>query len=222
MSTTTMYKVLSADGKSCNGGNAEWSLPTQNDDGSWCPGEWMPEIDGELVPCKNGYHLCRRQDLLCWLGDAIFEAEYSGEIVEGDDKIVVRQVRLLSRLEAWNERTARLFAADCAEQVLHLFEREHSDDKRPRLAIEAARRFANGEIDRVDLAAAWAAAWAAASDAAGAAAWDAASDAAWAAARAAWDAARDAAWDAARDAAWAAARAAAREQQTALLFEYLD
>ena len=148
----------------------------------------------------------------------------------------MRQVRLLSRLEAWNERTARLFAADCAEQVLHLFEREHSDDKRPRLAIEAARRFANGEIDRVDLAAAWAAAWAAASDAAwaaaraawaawdaaGAAAWDAASDAAWAAARAAWDAASDAAGDAASDAAWAAARAAAREQQTALLFEYLD
>ena len=59
---------------------------------------------------------------------------------------------------------------------------------------------------RLDVAAAWDAAGAAA----GAAAWDAAGDAAWAAAGAApWDAAGAAAWDAAGAAAWAAARAAA-------------
>ena len=213
MSTTTMYKVLSADGKSCNGGNAEWSLPTQNDDGSWCPGEWMPEIDGELVPCKNGYHLCRRQDLLCWLGDAIFEAEYMGEIVECSDKVVVRKARLLRRIESWNERTARLFAADCVERALHIFERDHPGDKRPREAVEAARQYANGKIAANELAAASVAA-SAARNVASTAARNAAGAAAWAAA---WAAASDAA----SDAAWAAWDAA-REQQTALLFEYLD
>jgi len=75
------------------------------------------------------------------------------------------------------DRLARLFAADCAESVLHLYESKYPDDKRPRNAIVAARQFANGEIT--------AAARAAASDAARAAARDAAWAAAWAAA---WDA----------------------------------
>ena len=61
-----------------------------------------------------------------------------------------------------HEKEVRLFAADCAESVLHIFEKLRPNDNRPRLAIKAARDFANGEID----AAAWAAAWDAARDAA--------------------------------------------------------
>jgi hypothetical protein len=37
----------------------------------------------------------------------------------------------------------RLFAADCAEHVLHFFEKKFPGDKRPRQAIDAARLFAN-------------------------------------------------------------------------------
>ena len=80
-----------------------------------------------------------------------------------------------------SDRVMRLMAADFAEAVLPIFEKKYPDDKRPRLAIKAARDFANGKITAQERAAAWAAAWAAAR----------------AAAR---DAARDAAWDAARDA----------------------
>lgn len=32
------FKVLDENGCSCHGGDAEWSLPTQNDDGTWTPG----------------------------------------------------------------------------------------------------------------------------------------------------------------------------------------
>jgi hypothetical protein len=144
---------------------------------------------------------------------------------------------LLRRLDTWNDTTARLFAADCAERVLPIYEKAYKDT-RPRQAVEAARAFARGEISRDELAAAGAAAGAAARAAAGDAARDAARAAAWAAARAAaWDAAwaaardaagdaaraaaRDAAGDAARDAAWAAARDAARDWQTERLFAYL-
>jgi hypothetical protein len=38
-----------------------------------------------------------------------------------------------------------LWAADCAEHVLHLFEAEQPDDVRPRDAIEAARAWAHGD-----------------------------------------------------------------------------
>jgi hypothetical protein len=98
------------------------------------------------------------------------------------------------------ERITRLMAADFAEAVSHLYEKEYPDDKRPRLAIKAARDFANGKITAQERAAAWAA-----GDAAWAAAW-AAGDAA----RAAGDAARAATRAAAWDAAWAAGDAQAK------------
>ena len=103
------------------------------------------------------------------------------------------------------------FACRCAEHVLHIYEEKYPDDKRPRLAIEAARACITDKSP---------AAWAAAR-AAGDAAWAAAravSDAAWAADDAAW-AADDAAWAAARaawsadDAAWAAASVTATEEE---------
>ena len=45
-----------------------------------------------------------------------------------------------------HEKEARLFAADCAERVLHLYEDKYPGDDRPRKAIEAARMFARLEI----------------------------------------------------------------------------
>jgi hypothetical protein len=100
------------------------------------------------------------------------------------------------------DKEIRLFAADCAELVLPIYEKQYPNDDRPRKAIQAARDYANELISAEELDAARDAAW----DAALAAAWDAARDAAVAAWAAAWDAARDAAV-----AAWAAARAAAAD-----------
>jgi hypothetical protein len=135
------------------------------------------------------------------------------------------------RAEPQHDREWRLMAVRFAREVQHLMTDPHCI-----AALDVAERFAKGEATEAELAAAWAAAWAArdaaraaawvagaaawaAWDAAGAAAgaaawaaWDAAGAAAWAAAWAAWDAAGAAAWaarDAARDAAWAAAGAAA-------------
>jgi len=134
------------------------------------------------------------------------------DTVSAEDKIW-----LLCRNEFVSEQNLRLFACDCAERVLPIFEKEYPEDNRPRKAIETARLFANGEATQKEMDAAWAAARAAAweatqkeMDAAWAAARDAAWAAAWAAARAAAREATqkemDAAWAAARDAAWAAAR----------------
>jgi hypothetical protein len=72
------------------------------------------------------------------------------------------------------DRISRYIAADCAEAVLYLFEKERPTDNRPRLAIQAARDFADGKIDAAAGVAAWDAAWDAARAAARAAAWDAA------------------------------------------------
>jgi len=88
------------------------------------------------------------------------------------------------------ERTARLAACDYAERVLPWFEREHPDDKRPRVAIETARKYAEGACTEEEMTEAWAAAWnawAAAWDISDTATWDAAWAAAWATEAAGWD-----------------------------------
>ena len=99
-----------------------------------------------------------------------------------------------AKTEANTHQQVVLAACACARRALR-FVPEGED--RPRLAIEAAERWAAEPTKDNQRAAAWAAAEAAA------AAWAAAEAAAWAAAAAAW-AARAAAW-AAEAAAWAAA-----------------
>jgi hypothetical protein len=60
------------------------------------------------------------------------------------------------------DKEIRLFAADVAESVLHIYENKYPNDDRPRKAIQAARDYANGLIDSAAWAAARDAAWAAA------------------------------------------------------------
>ncbi len=195
-----IYKILEHDG-SARMSRGTWFLPKGKR-----LGKWMPPIVGDLVACQNGYHLCREGDLLDWLGPAIFEVEYRGEMIEADNKIVVREARLLRKCGGWTEATARLFAADCAERVLPIFEKEHPGDDRPRKAIAAVRAYERGEID----AAARSAARSAAESAAGSAAGSAARSAAW-----------SAAWSAAESAAESAARSAEQKWQQKRLLDYL-
>ena len=120
-----------------------------------------------------------------------------------------------------NQKQCVQYAIFAAEQVLGNYEKEFPNDERPRLAIEAAKKYfkipseknksaaesaAESAASAAESAArsAASAAWSAAECAAWSAAWSAASaaSAAWSAAR---SAARSAAWSAARSAAWSAA-----------------
>ena len=156
-----LYKVLDGN-KSCNGGDYEWSLPTKNDDGTWTPGDWTEPIEGDLVACEHGYHLADKSQLVQWLGRDIYAAE-AEEAHNDGEKWVARRVRLMRKIETWNDRTARLFAVWCAREALKLV-----DDPDPRSvsACNVAERYANGEATYDELDAAWAAARAAARDAA--------------------------------------------------------
>src|SRR5690606_17865329 len=143
---TVYYKCLNPGGRSLMG-DGTWHLP----DGGR-PGMWMPEITG-LVPRQRGYHVATIDQLVDWLGPELFEVECRGEHVDHGDKHVFGQARLVRRIDAWNDRTARLFAADCAERVLPVFEFCCPGDMRPRRAIDVARAFADGQATVEDLAA---------------------------------------------------------------------
>ena len=210
-----LYKFLNVDGSPCTKGTGTYALPRGDR-----PGKWMP-VQTPVVLCARGYHGCRAEHLLEWLGPTLWLMEGRGEIVEARNKVACSEARIVRRVETYTERPLRLFAADCAERVLWRFEAERPGDSRPRLAIEAARAYVGGEIGRDELAAAGDAAWDAPRDTAWAAsrdvAWDTAWDAAWAAAWAAWGAVRGVAWDAARDTAWAAGDAERGWQQQHLV-----
>lgn len=162
-------------------------------------GKWTRRVTGDLMMCENGYHLVTEEQIIGdYMQAELWECEYDGDRIDHDDKICVRRAKLIRRVDTINDRTLRLFAADCAERTLHIFERDYPNDDRPRKAIEAARLFAEGKID--------------------AAAWDAARDTARDTARAA---ARVAAGAAARVAAGVAAWAAERAWQRARFSQYM-
>ena len=204
----THYKVLGDNGRAVNGGIGVWPLPH---DGH--PGAWLA-VEPPLIPCTRGLHLCRREDLVLWLGATIWRVEITPEAerLVCEDKIVVSQARIVAPVTTWTERTARLFAADCAERALKAEQGVGREpDARSWAAMQAARDYAEGRLsDKARSAAesaAWSVAWSAARSAAESAAWSVAWSVAESAAR---SAARSVAWSAARSAAESAAESAAR------------
>ena len=100
----TAIKVLKG-GASWHGGAHDWSLPTQETDGSWTPGGWTPNRTPRL--CSTGWHLTN--DPGRWWGDGVnvvaYLVEYegrvdgpSGETCEDPTKFAVERCRLLRPL----------------------------------------------------------------------------------------------------------------------------
>ena len=58
----TYYKLL-ADKKWPKWGK----VPVYHTPRGFMPGEWMPRVKGQIVPCENGYHVLELKDLPYWL-----------------------------------------------------------------------------------------------------------------------------------------------------------
>jgi hypothetical protein len=198
--------------------------PVQNTEWPVEPGEWAPKVRAEL--CESGYHGVLEKDVLTHLPRTVrtctlWVVEARG-VEHGDDKFVSTQMRLVEKVGVTNDSNLRLFAADCAEDVLENYLAVFPNDTSLAACIDVVRRFAAGSATESELRAAAYAAEAArdAARSAESAAESAAGDAAYAAARSgAWSAARDAA----RDAAYAAgsARSAARSAARAKYSNWL-
>ena len=191
MSAQRLVKILNDNRIPFHGGTGQWPEP----------GEWR-EVEGELIPCENGLHVCTIPQALGWLGPHIWAVEVDGEQIDDGNKLVVRRARLVAEYTAWNERTARLFAVDCAERVAPLFRARLPDDSRIDDTLATVRRHTLGQATDEELSAAESAAWSAERSAA----------------RAARAAAESAAWSAAES----AAESAEREWQAERLRQYLD
>ena len=82
----------------------------------------------------------------CWARLACRALRFSPVILpkERDPRFIT--VRRGGTLEDADHHLLALWAADCAEHVLHLFEAVAPEDGRPRQAIEAVRAWTRGEV----------------------------------------------------------------------------
>ena len=182
------FKILDENGRSIENHEFQWPLPHGKRSGQWLPP--AEDDEGELIPYVTGYHVYTPKQLLEWTGPTIWEVEVRRRrLVDAGHMTVVRSARIVAPTR-WNERTARLFACDCAARALRRERRAGREpDKRSWDAVRVARLYAEGQGRKQELIAAGVAAgyaWTATGYA-----WTA-SDVAWtagkAAAKAAWNA----------------------------------
>ena len=94
-----LFKVL-RDGASFHGGDHLWSLPTQQPDGTWAPGDWAAIEGGAVIACSRGFHLTSKPAEWWANGATAFIAEGRGDsdlsqMHEDDGKVAYREARLL-------------------------------------------------------------------------------------------------------------------------------
>jgi hypothetical protein len=70
-----LYKILRVE-RSRYRHEGPWTTPEDAE-----PAAWMPPVH-PIVPHRTGYQLCRRADLVAWLGAGIYTAESRGSIVD--------------------------------------------------------------------------------------------------------------------------------------------
>ena len=154
-------------------------------------GKWY-KAEGDLKICKNGFHCS--QNIIDAMGfvnmEVLAKVEVRGKSIIQDDKECWEEMRLVKTYK-WTKKDSVSLAIFAAELVLPNFEKQYPNDKRPREAIEAAKKVLKNNCKKNrDVAA----------EAAESAARSAAAESAWSAAWSAWSAA----WSAARSAAWSA------------------
>jgi hypothetical protein len=77
------------------------------------PGTWL-EADAEVERCVSGIHAVHAAGLLGWIDDELWTCELDGIVEDDGQELVAERGRLLERVAAWDETTARDFARACA------------------------------------------------------------------------------------------------------------
>jgi hypothetical protein len=138
------YKFLRlVDGKiKSNSGNVTWEI-----------GKWK-KMRGEVDICNRGFHCSSEiyQAFSYVQGEVLAQVEVAGKSEKQEDKEVWSQMKLVNAWK-WQKKDSVALAIYAAELVLDIFEKYDSKDKRPREAIEAAKKYLKYPIDKNSYAA---------------------------------------------------------------------
>ena len=108
----------------------------------WEPGRWV-EAAG-VVPCEQGVHACRIDDLPFWTNDELWEVELAGDVVAIGRKLVAPRGRLVRRVEAWTVAAAQELGDACAARARALADVRPDDPTARAYAEDAERRAGQG------------------------------------------------------------------------------
>ena len=88
-----------------------FSKVTWPEPGRWLEAEETPEL------CAAGIHAFLPQVLATWIAEELWRVELDGGEALAPGIVVAPRGRLVSRVEEWNDETAREFARACAAHV---------------------------------------------------------------------------------------------------------
>ncbi len=108
-------------------------------DFEWETGKWYT-TKGELELCCNGFHCSDLiTDALKYVnGEYIAKVEVKGNKLISSDKSCHEYMRVVKKWK-WEKEGSIKLAIYAASLVLHIYEKEHPNDKIPRKAIQAAK-----------------------------------------------------------------------------------
>lgn len=123
-------------------------MKSEHGDHKWVKGRWY-RFDGTLDMCTAGFH-CSKEPYHAFSyvqGEILAEVECRGKNLSDDDKECWQEMRVANCYE-WTKKDSLKLAIFSAELVLKNFEKEFPNDKRPRAAIEAAKRVLEKDTKR--------------------------------------------------------------------------
>jgi len=129
MKTTTLWKSMQS-GLRSGVGDMTWKLKT-----------WEKH-EGALSMCHSGFHASVRAiDAMQYVNcEALALVEVRGKHLKQSDKQCWSEMRVVKAYR-WEKPDSVAMAIYCAELVVGIYEKQHPDDKRPRQAIEAAKKW---------------------------------------------------------------------------------
>ena len=116
-------------------------LKSSSGDCTWVVGEWK-KYDGEVSLCNSGFHCSKemRQAFSFVQGEILAEVEVQGKNEIQDDKEVYSEMRIV-RAWKWQKKDSVALSIFAAELCIAEFEKVYPNDKRPREAVEAAKKW---------------------------------------------------------------------------------
>ena len=108
---------------------------------TWKIGKWN-KVEGDLSLCKKGLHCSKRvyQAFSFVQGEILAKVECSGKSDIQDDKEAYSEMRIV-KCYRWQKVDSVALSIFAAGLCLANFEKVFPDDKRPKEAIEAAKRW---------------------------------------------------------------------------------
>ncbi len=92
--------------------------------------------------CNSGFHCSKEpwQAFSYVQGEILAEVEYKGESIVSDNKEVYSDMRIIKTWK-WQKKDSVALAIYSAELCIDIFEKKYPNDKRPREAIESAKKW---------------------------------------------------------------------------------